>query len=55
MSASLRVVVIGASVAGLSTALLLARAGHEVVVVDGDEVVIGRQPTHLVEGRRDQG
>jgi len=27
----------------------------EVVAVDGDEVVIGRQPAHLVEGRRDQG
>jgi len=36
-----RIVVVGASIAGLSTGLLLARAGHEVVVLDGDDVSPG--------------
>lgn len=36
-----RVVVVGASIGGLSAALLLARAGHEVVVFDGDDVSPG--------------
>lgn len=34
----MRVVIIGGSAAGLFTALLLARAGHEVVVLDRDPV-----------------
>jgi 2-polyprenyl-6-methoxyphenol hydroxylase-like FAD-dependent oxidoreductase len=36
-----RIVIVGASIAGLSTGLLLARAGHEVVVLDGDDVSPG--------------
>jgi 2-polyprenyl-6-methoxyphenol hydroxylase-like FAD-dependent oxidoreductase len=36
-----RIIVVGASVAGLSVALLLARDGHEVLVLDGDDVSPG--------------
>jgi glycine/D-amino acid oxidase-like deaminating enzyme len=33
-----RIAVIGGSAAGLSGALMLARAGHDVVVLDGDDL-----------------
>jgi hypothetical protein len=36
-----KVAVLGAGVAGLATALALARDGHEVVVVERDEVTVG--------------
>ena len=39
-----RVVVVGAGVAGLGTALYLARRDHEVVLVDRDAGLAGREP-----------
>jgi 2-polyprenyl-6-methoxyphenol hydroxylase-like FAD-dependent oxidoreductase len=37
----LKIAVLGAGVAGLATALALARDGHEVVVVERDEITLG--------------
>ncbi|MPS75369.1 MAG: FAD-dependent oxidoreductase, partial [Microbacterium sp.] len=47
-----RVVVIGAGVAGLATAGLLARDGHEVVVLERNDRVGGRAGTLEREGFR---
>ncbi|MEU4804190.1 NAD(P)/FAD-dependent oxidoreductase [Actinosynnema sp. NPDC023587] len=41
-----KVVVVGAGIAGLTTALLLKEAGHEVVVLEGQNRVGGRILTH---------
>ena len=50
MAALHDVVVIGAGLAGLRCATLLARAGRDVVVLDAADEVGGRQRTDRVDG-----
>src|SRR6266508_5546140 len=45
------IVVLGGGVAGLSAALALARDGHQVTLVERDEVVVG-QPLEALEWER---
>jgi len=48
----MRVVVIGAGVGGLGTALALSRRGHEVVVVERDRTPLPRDPDEAFEWDR---
>ena len=47
-----RIVVIGAGLGGLSAAALLARAGHEVTVIDKNEWIGGKSRRIVVAGQR---
>ena len=47
-----RIVVIGAGLGGLATSALLARAGHEVTVLEGQDWVGGKSRRIEVAGQR---
>jgi phytoene desaturase len=43
---SQRIVVLGAGIGGLTAAALLARAGHDVTVLEGNDWARGRRPAN---------